>query len=265
MAVFRVEHIDDYTVMSNIHLRDKNLSLKAKGLLSLMLSLPDDWEYTLTGLAAINRESKDAIRSAIHELEVAGYVRRRQTVDARGKFSRSEYIVYEEPQLTEEEPTMAGKPTEAEPLESVTAPTMSENTAEPEPTMTENATTETTTAGRATQINKDIQSKEKQNTDTMNPSFPFLQVSREEDEEEGKRKETSVGEMACYRELIQENIDYDALLCDHPEDRDKLDEVVELLTETVCSTKKSVRVGGNDYPAEVVRSRLLKLGAEHIR
>ncbi len=70
MAVFRVEHIDDYTVMSNIHLRDKNLSLKAKGLLSLMLSLPDDWEYTLTGLAAINRESKDAIRSAIHELIV---------------------------------------------------------------------------------------------------------------------------------------------------------------------------------------------------
>ncbi len=254
MAVFRVDHNDDYTVMSNIHLRDKNLSLKAKGLLSLMLSLPDDWEYTLTGLAAINRESKDAIRSAIHELEEAGYVRRRQTVDARGKFSRSEYIVYEEPQLTEEEPTMAGKPTEAEPLESVT-----------EPTMTENATTETTTAGRSTQINKDIQSKEKQNMDTMNPSFPFLQVSREEDEEEGKRKETSVGEMACYRELIQENIDYDALLCDHPEDRDKLDEVVELLTETVCSTKKSVRVGGNDYPAEVVKSRLLKLGAEHIR
>lgn len=102
----------------------------------------------------------------------------------------------------------------------------------------------------------------------MNPSFPFLQVPRGEvgqDEQEAKGKETSASEMECYRELIRENIDYGALLCDHPEDRDKLDEVVELLTETVCSTKKCIRVGGNDYPTEAVRSRLLKLGAEHIR
>ena len=69
MAVFRVERIKDYTVMSNHHLRNKNLSLKAKGLLSQMLSLPDDWDYTLKGLAAINKESVDAIRTAIWELE----------------------------------------------------------------------------------------------------------------------------------------------------------------------------------------------------
>ena len=74
MAVFRVERIKDYTVMSNHHLRNKNLSLKAKGLLSQMLSLPDDWDYTLKGLAAINKESVDAIRTAIWELEDTGYV-----------------------------------------------------------------------------------------------------------------------------------------------------------------------------------------------
>ena len=68
MAVFRLERTRDYTVMSNHHLRDKRLSLKAKGLLSQMLSLPDDWDYTLSGLAYINRESKDAIRSAVNEL-----------------------------------------------------------------------------------------------------------------------------------------------------------------------------------------------------
>ena len=68
MAVFRLERTRDYTVMSNHHLRDKRLSLKAKGLLSQMLSLPEDWDYTLSGLAYINRESKDAIRSAVHEL-----------------------------------------------------------------------------------------------------------------------------------------------------------------------------------------------------
>lgn len=79
MAVFRVERTGDYTVMSNFHLKDKRLSLKAKGLLSQMLSLPDDWDYTLSGLSYINRESKDAIRSAVNELETAGYIRRRQT------------------------------------------------------------------------------------------------------------------------------------------------------------------------------------------
>ena len=82
MAVFRVERTGDYTVMSNFHLKDKRLSLKAKGLLSQMLSLPDDWDYTLSGLSYINRESKDAIRSAVNELETAGYIRRRQTTDA---------------------------------------------------------------------------------------------------------------------------------------------------------------------------------------
>ena len=76
MAVFRVERTSDYTVMSNYHLRDKRLSLKAKGLLSQMLSLPEDWDYTLTGLCYINRESKDAIRTAIRELEEAGYIRK---------------------------------------------------------------------------------------------------------------------------------------------------------------------------------------------
>ena len=81
MPVFRVERTHDYTVMSNFHLKDKRLSLKAKGLLSQMLSLPDDWDYTLSGLCFINRESKDAIRSAINELERAGYIRRRQTTD----------------------------------------------------------------------------------------------------------------------------------------------------------------------------------------
>ena len=80
MAVFRVERIKDYTVMSNHHLRNKNLSLKAKGLLSQMLSLPDDWDYTLKGLAAINKESVDAIRTAIWELEDAGYVVRTRTL-----------------------------------------------------------------------------------------------------------------------------------------------------------------------------------------
>lgn len=97
MAVFRIERTKDYTVMSNYHLKDKRLSLKAKGLLSQMLSLPDNWDYTLAGLCHINRESKDAIRTALQELEKYGYLHRRQTTDASGRFSSNEYIIRETP------------------------------------------------------------------------------------------------------------------------------------------------------------------------
>ena len=97
MPVFRVERNKGYTVMSNYHLRDKSLSLKAKGLLSQILSLPEDWDYTLSGLCYINRESKDAIRSAVNELERAGYIERHQTTDEGGKFSGNEYIIHEQP------------------------------------------------------------------------------------------------------------------------------------------------------------------------
>ena len=97
MPTFRVERTGNYTVMSNHHLRNEKLSLKAKGLLSQMLSLPEKWNYTLSGLCTINPESKDAIRSALRELEEQGYVVRRQTTDASGKFSKNEYIIYEVP------------------------------------------------------------------------------------------------------------------------------------------------------------------------
>ena len=84
--------------MSNHHLRNKELSLKAKGLLSQMLSLPEDWDYTLAGLSHINRESIDAIRTAVWELEKAGYITRRQGRDEKGKMAAIEYTIYEQPQ-----------------------------------------------------------------------------------------------------------------------------------------------------------------------
>ena len=98
MAVFRVEKNKGYTVMSNHHLRNKELSLKAKGLLSQMLSLPEDWDYTLAGLSLINRESIDAIRTAVWELEKAGYITRRQGRDEKGKMTAIAYTIYEQPQ-----------------------------------------------------------------------------------------------------------------------------------------------------------------------
>lgn len=116
MAVFRVERTRDYTVMSNHHLKNRSLSLKAKGLLSVMLSLPDEWDYTLRGLASISREGVDAIREAIRELEDAGYIVRSRGRNEKGQLSGTEYVIYENPQApmldnpTQEKSVVADKP-----------------------------------------------------------------------------------------------------------------------------------------------------------
>ena len=97
MAVFRIEKTRDYTVMSNHHLRDTGLSLKSKGLLSMMLSLPEDWNYTTRGLAKICKEGTDSIGSALKELERAGYIVRNRLRDSKGKIVDVEYVIYETP------------------------------------------------------------------------------------------------------------------------------------------------------------------------
>lgn len=228
MAVFRVERTSDYTVMSNYHLRDKRLSLKAKGLLSQMLSLPEDWDYTLAGLCYINRESKDAIRTAIHELEQAGYIHRRQTTDSGGKFAGNVYTIYERPQGPPSGDPSSGNPTTGKPM--------------PE---------------KPTQRNIEKQNTDQQNTD----SIPFRAAAPPEP----KRTEPSPAErMEEYCALIRANIQYPLLAAQNPEDADLLDEIVELMTETVCARRRTTRVCGSDFPAEVVKSRLLKLDAEHI-
>ena len=98
MAVYRVQRTRDYTVMSNYHLKDKGLTLKSKGLLSMILSLPEEWNYTTRGLASICKEGVDAIGSALKELETAGYIVRRQLRGTNGRITDTEYIIYEQPQ-----------------------------------------------------------------------------------------------------------------------------------------------------------------------
>ena len=103
MAVFRVEKTKDFTVMSNHHLRNVSLSLKAKGLLSLMLSLPDNWDYTTKGLAHICKDGVDSISSAIKELEKQGYLTRQRLRDAHGRLGDIEYVIHEKPVLPDEQ------------------------------------------------------------------------------------------------------------------------------------------------------------------
>ena len=123
MAVFRVEKNHSYTVMANHHLRDERLSLKSKGLLSLILSLPDDWRISIDGMTQFSADGKDAIRSAIRELTDAGYITRAQTHSEAGTFSGYDYIVHETPVAspssgfpTMEKPT-TGNPTTENPTQ----------------------------------------------------------------------------------------------------------------------------------------------------
>ncbi len=244
MPVFRVERTRDYTVMSNYHLRDKRLTLKAKGLLSQMLSLPEDWDYTLSGLSHINRESKDAIRSAVNELEKAGYIHRRQTTDASGKFSTNEYVIHEHPDQPEpslEKPSSENPPTDDPP------------TGNPSP---ENPT----------QLNTKKPSKERSNTDGQSTdSIPFRGNAAGSLPEPKGREAASMDEIEAYRALILENIEYDFIRQDYGLYSSDLDEIVEIMVETVCARRKYTRVAGSDFPHEVVKSRLLKLNGEHIR
>ena len=253
MAVFRVERNAGYTVMSNHHLRNKDLTLKAKGLLSQMLSLPEDWDFTLAGLSYINREKIDAIREAIRELEKAGYIVRSRERDEKGRLRGADYVIYEQPQQpTSDLPTL-------------------EN-----PTL-DNPTLEKPTLENPTQINKDILNtnlpkKDKSITDLSNtdsipilslyPS-PFGEDAAEPTERKGKEAATQSA-VEIYREIIKDNIDYDILIHDNRFDADRIDEIVDLILETVCTARKTLRIAGDDYPAELVKSKFLKLNSSHI-
>ena len=233
MAVFRVERNTGYTVMSNHHLRNKELSLKAKGLLSQMLSLPEDWNYTLAGLSYINREKIDAIREAVRELERAGYIQRSRERDEKGRLRGTDYIIYEQPPNLD-------LPTLENPM----------------------------------QLNKDIQKtnlskKEKSNTDlSNNHSIPILSPNpsplREETAEPERKGTEAADAYSVYEEIIKDNIEYEHFIKHTDIDRERLDEIVSLILETVCTKRKTIRIAGDDYPAELVKAKFMKLNSSHI-
>ena len=243
MAVFRIERTRDYTVMSNHHLRDKALSLKSKGLLSMMLSLPEDWNYTTRGLAKICKEGVDAIGGALRELEAAGYIVRHQMRDRQGRISDTEYVIYEQPQ-----PKAPDTP--------------QPDTASPD---TENPYLDSPDTEKPAELNIEKSKTQKSNTQgSSTDSIPFREKAAARPPERKGRDAMSVEEMQSYRDLVLENIEYDHLCREFATYREDLDEIVELIVETVCARRKTTRIAGADFPHEVVRSRFLKLDSSHI-
>ena len=206
MAVFRIEKTRDYTVMANHHLRNTALSLKAKGLLSLMLSLPEDWDYTTKGLARICRDGVDSICATVRELEDAGYIIRERVRNANGRLGSIEYTILEQPRPPEPKP---GKPERENPVQ-VKPVLDSPVLGKPE----QENPAQLNTKGSSNQIsNTDSSSTEGSNPIQSSPQTPAG----------GNRAGRDwMRERENYRELILENIEYDYLCRDDRLDRDNV-------------------------------------------
>ena len=228
MAVFRVEKTKDFTVMCNHHLRNVKLSLKAKGLLSLMLSLPEDWDYTTKGLACICKDGVDSIGSALKELEQHGYLTRKRIRFENGRLGDIEYTIHEKParQETGEDPPKRENPEQVKPIQAKPG------------------------QGKPAQLNTDSL-----NTDRLNTHQSIYPA--------GCRDGMDQMELAeAYREIIHENIEYSILTERYGEQR--MDETVELMLEVVLSKRPYIRIAGDDFPREVVRGRFLKINSSHL-
>ena len=230
MAVYRVNKNRSYTVMANYHLRDKNLSLKAVGLLSKMLSFNDGWKFSTRGLVSICKESYDAILSALKELESNGYLIRHKSRDDKGRIVETEFEIYEEPHRDN---PYEGKPNRENP--DVGNPCVDnphvENPAE---------------------INTNKVNTKERNNNLSN----YQSINLDETDRMEQRKR--------YEDMIRDNLEVDILSQDARFQTERVNEIIEIMLDAVCSTSPTIRINGEDMPHEVVKSRFLKLNSSHI-
>ena len=230
MAVYRVNKNRSYTVMANYHLRDKKLSLKAVGLLSKMLSFNDGWQFSTKGLSMICKEGPDAVLAALRELEDHGYLVRHRQRDSKGRMSNTVFEIYERPQPI---PPHGEKPHMENP--DVDNPHM-------EKPHGENPAQLNTNQVINNQRNNNLNNYQSINLDGMD----------------------RMDEREQYRELIRDNLEIDILSKDRRYDLDRINELVEIMLDAVCSTSPPIRINGEDMPQPVVKSRFLKLDSGHI-
>lgn len=253
MAKIRVNKNKNFTTISNFHLRDINLSLKAKGLLTQMLSLPDKWDYTLAGLAKINKEGVDGITSAIKELEKYGYVTRKRVRDEKGRVHGTDYTVYEQPVKTEplkqdnpeQEKPILEKPIQEKPIQ--------------EKPVQDNPIQEKPVQEKPRQLNTDILNTDLSNTNLINQS-----INQSINNINGNGL-VDVEKYNKYLKLVKRNIEFDILSQTQDDDyRESLSGVVSLIADFCTFTTTPVKINGNLIPAELVKSKLLKLDSSDI-
>lgn len=241
MAVFRVNKSKDYTVMANHHLRNRGLSLKAKGLLSLMLSLPDDWDYTTKGLACICKDGVDSICATIKELEKAGYVKRRRLRDAQGRLSDLEYTILEKP----------------EPLPSSLVSPQRDNPVVVNPDVVmpdvDNPELEKPHPENPAQLSIYQENKHESNTDQSNTHSFFPAGTPAEGQKDALDE----------RDKIRHQIEYD-WLCEQYRS-EQIDELVEIMLEVAMNRSPTIHIGRDaEYPTSYVQERFSKINVMHI-
>lgn len=261
MAVFRFEKTKDYTVMANFHLRDTTLSLKAKGLLSLMLSLPDNWDYTTKGLSSICKDGVDSICATVKELEKAGYVIRRRLRDAQGRMTDVEYTIMEKPVPpvpSPEEPKPEKPVLEASAEEAPKSGNPFLANPQPENPVLDKPQQETPQPEKPAQLNTNQFITKKSNTDLSNTHSFFPSQEPSEKEEPAKRTDRMKDAAD-----IRAQIEYDILA--EQFSREQLDELVEIMVEVAMNRSPTIRIGRDaEYPTAYVQQRFDKINALHI-
>lgn len=243
MAVFRVERTRDYTVMSNYHLKDTGLTLKAKGLLSMMLSLPDEWNYTTRGLASICKESVETIGKTLRELESEGYLTRRQLRGKNGRITDTEYTIFEKPVRPQPDAALPD-----------TAPPCTENPDMVNPDM-ETPDMAVPYTENPPQLNTKKSNIQKSNTDGSNTHsfFTSAPVAVKDGQTEVMEK----------REKIKEQIEY-GIICTST-NREQIDEFVEIMLEVAMTKSPTIKIGRDaEYPTAFVQQRFEKITCSHI-
>ncbi len=246
MAVFRVDKSRDYTVLSNNIFKDRTLSAKAKGLLAEMLSLPESWDYTLKGLTYLFSDGLDSVRQGIKELEEHGYVVRDRKRDEKGRLGDMEYVIYETPHKAVSPENKAEPPVCASPM--LESP-MLENPTQAEPVQE-----------KPTQLNNNILNNNLSITHESNPNPSFKEAAPICNEPEPMPMDVMGYEEA--QEIVKENIEYDIMCERYP--RDRLDEIVDIASEALCTHRAAFTLGKDTYPYSLVKDRLLRLDASHV-
>lgn len=257
MAKIKVNKTRDFTTISNFHLKDNNISLKAKGLLTQMLSLPDDWDYTLAGLAKINKEGVDGITSAIKELEKYGYVTRKRVRDEKGRVRGTDYTVYEKPVKTgktKQDNPILEKPILENPV--LDNPIL-ENPRQENPRQ-EKPVQEKPILENPRQLNTYILNTNSLNTYLNNQSINQSNINN-------ANNDRLIEEYNRYLNLVKKNIEFNILSQTKDESyREALNNIINLIAEICTFTTENIKVNGNLIPVEQIKNKLLKLDSSDI-
>ena len=262
-TVFRVEKKSNYTIISNLHLQDKALSLKAKGMLTLMLSLPEDWDMTLKGLVALSNDGIDSVRSTIKELEEHGYLSRSRGRNARGQMLCTEYTIHEKSTLTENTENNAENNQVGKSDVDVSRDQVGKSDVDISRDQVGFPKIGKPIYGNSDTI-KDLKNKKTEYTKDSYPSSYQGKVTDEDAMDEHKAQQL-LSERRRYEETIKDNIDYDIFSeSDDKDFRDFVNLSVQVMVDAVTSTAPTIRIKKQDIPQSVVKSQLLKVTSEQI-